>query len=223
MLRSLTRVSLRQTTASTPLSLRLRALSTLPSNSHVYVFPDPNNPAQHLLTFLPTSPPNASLAIGTTTASPPNPSSVQENPRFLDLLHSTIAEHGHQDPQLRGEATALATSTGGIPLAQTQRRQQTGSAGASDQGGHGGGGRGGWIHVYDLRHPPDFGRIPDPEDIFGSLEVDADGTFTDGTGDYQQSGTYRVCTRDGVVQLSDFLRGKLIQRLKAEEARLGKS
>jgi hypothetical protein len=70
-----------------------------------------------------------------------------------------------------------------------------------------------------LRHPPDFGRIPDPEDIFGSLEVDADGGFTDGTGRYQESGTYRVCTRDGVLMLSDYLRGKLVEALKREEAK----
>lgn len=222
MLRTLSRVSLRQTVTPTPLSLRLRALSTLPSNSHIYVFPDPSNPASHLLTFLPTSPPNPTLAIGSTTDNPPTPDSVRENHHFLKILHSTIAEHGHSDPQLRAEASALATSTGSIPLAQTQRRQQTGSAGASDQGGAGGGGMGGWIHVYDLRHPPDWGRIPDPEDIFGSMEVDPNGDFTDGTGLYQESGTYRVCTRDGILMLTDFLRGKLVERLRAEEAKLKK-
>jgi hypothetical protein len=97
----------------------------------------------------------------------------------------------------------------------------TGSAGASDQGGHSlGAGRGGWIHVYDLRHPPDFGRIPDPEDIFGSLEVDADGKFVGGDGRYQESGTYRVVTRDGVCGLSAFLRGKVVEELEREEAAL---
>lgn len=62
--------------------------------------------------------------------------------------------------------------------------------------------------MYDLRHPPDFGRIPDPEDIFGSVEVDGRGRFVEeevdsGTGrrrkgNYQESGTYRVVTRDGM-------------------------
>lgn len=73
-----------------------------------------------------------------------------------------------------------------------------GAGGASSQGGAGGGGRGGYIHVYDLRNPPDYGRIPWPEDIFGSLEVDPDGSFVDGNGRYQVSGTYRVVTRAGL-------------------------
>lgn len=72
--------------------------------------------------------------------------------------------------------------------------------------------------MSDNRHPPDFGRIADPEDIFGSLEVEGDGSFTDGTGRYQASGTYRLATRDGVLQLPDFLRQRLVERLKLEEA-----
>jgi hypothetical protein len=80
----------------------------------------------------------------------------------------------------------------------------------------GGGGRHGWVHVYDLRHPPDFGRIPDPEDIFGSVEVDGEGVFVGEGGGYQESGTYRIVTRDGVLGLSDYLREKLVARLKQE-------
>lgn len=72
-----------------------------------------------------------------------------------------------------------------------------GAGGASGQGGAGGGGRGGYIHVYDHRNPPDYGRIPFPEDIFGSLEVDSAGNFVDGKGRYQESGSYRVLTRAG--------------------------
>lgn len=75
-----------------------------------------------------------------------------------------------------------------------------GAGGASAQGGMGGGGVGGFIHVSDQRNPPDWGRIPWPEDILGSLEVDGEGRFVgnDGKGGYQRSGTYRVVTRDGV-------------------------
>ena len=81
----------------------------------------------------------------------------------------------------------------------------------------GGGGRGGWIHVSDLRHPPDYGRIAEPEDIFGSLEVDGEGKFVDRYGNYQDSGTYRVVTRDGILGLTDFMRERLVERLKVEE------
>ena len=77
-----------------------------------------------------------------------------------------------------------------------------GAGGASSQGGAGGGGRGGWVHVSDMRAPPDYGRIAWPEDIFGSLEVDGQGQFVrgeDGTlGNYQESGTYRIVTREGM-------------------------
>lgn len=77
-----------------------------------------------------------------------------------------------------------------------------GAGGASSQGGAGGGGRGGWVHVSDLRAPPDYGRIAWPEDIFGSLEVDAKGDFVEGSdgtkGNWQGSGTYRVITREGM-------------------------
>jgi hypothetical protein len=52
--------------------------------------------------------------------------------------------------------------------------------------------------VSDERAPPDYGRIAEPADIFGSLEVDAQGAFVDGNGNYQDSGTYRIVTRDGM-------------------------
>lgn len=128
-----------------------------------------------------------------------------------------IAEHAHSDPLVQSEAAVLISSSG-ASLFQTARRQETGSAGTADQGGHGGGGRGGFVHVSDQRRIPDFGRIPDPEDIFGSVEVDGNGEFVDGHGKYEQSGTYRMCTNDGILGLTDFLRGKLVERLKMEEA-----
>lgn len=62
----------------------------------------------------------------------------------------------------------------------------------------GGGGVGGWVHVADQRNPPDWGRIPWPEDILGSCEVDGNGAFVGVDGSYQRSGTYRICTREGV-------------------------
>lgn len=83
--------------------------------------------------------------------------------------------------------------------------------------------------MSDLRHPPDFGRIADPEDIFGSLEVDGHGEFVKGgggaegkadvEGNYQESGTYRVVTREGILELSSYLRERLVERLKELEGR----
>lgn len=132
-------------------------------------------------------------------------------------MNSVIAEHAHEDPQVKGQAAAMASSSG-AGLFQTTRRTITGSAGASDQGGAGGAGRGGWIHVSDNRHPPDFGRIAEPEDIFGSLEVDGAGNFVDTYGSYQKSGTYRIVTIDGVMHLPDYLATKMVERLQVEEA-----
>ncbi|OCT47798.1 hypothetical protein CLCR_03690 [Cladophialophora carrionii] len=195
----------------------LRAVSTLSNNPHIYVFANPQNPSSHILSLLPTDPPSPSLAVGTTTKLPPTPQSFTENPRLLPILHSVISESASSDPQVQSEA-AVMISNSGASFFQTARRQQTGSAGASDQGGHGSGGRGGWVHVADQRRIPDFGRIPDPEDIFGSVEVDGQGQFVDGHGRYQPSGTYRICTNDGILGLTDFMRQKLVERLKLEEA-----
>ncbi|KAL8904122.1 MAG: hypothetical protein Q9207_003473 [Kuettlingeria erythrocarpa] len=179
----------------------------------VYVFPDKtslNN--NHLLSFLPTDPPKPQLCVGSTTAVPPTPDSLTENHKFLSILHSVIGIHAHEDPDVQSQAQAMASTggsnlgSGGSLFPQERQRRGTrkgssygggpggggdGAGGANSQGGMGGAGRGGYIHVYDYRHPPDYGRIPDPEDIFGSLEVDGAGNFVDGHGKYQTSGTYR--------------------------------
>jgi len=68
----------------------------------------------------------------------------------------------------------------------------------SSQGGAGGGGGGGHVHLSDSRAPPDYGRIAWPEDIFGSIEVDGQGNVVGENGNYQESGSYRLCTRDGM-------------------------
>ena len=180
------------------------------------MFPDERSINSHLLSLLPTAPTKPGLSIGTTTQLPPTPDSLVENHRFLSLLHDVISKHAHEDMGVISQAQAMASSAGSslgsggafFPQ-QRQRRRGTsygggggtggdGAGGASSQGGAGGGGRGGHIHVYDLRHPPDFGRTPEPEDIFGSLEVDSEGHFVDGTGKYQNAGTYRMVTRDGM-------------------------
>lgn len=216
------------------LTLQLRGVSTLSNNPHIvssvlsndlsqvsnicqYVFPDPVSRDNHILSLLPTTPPTPSLAIGTSRRNPPSPDSFTENPRFLPIVHAVIAENAHLDPGVQSQAAVMISSSG-ASLFQPVRRQKTGSSGASDQGGHGSTARGGWVHISDMRRIPDFGRIADPEDIFGSVEVEGDGTFTDGTGNYQQSGTYRIVTNDGILGLSDFLRQKVVERLKMEES-----
>lgn len=169
----------------------------------------------HILTLLPSDPPLPELSIGITSKIPPTSSSLEENHRLLDILQSIIAQHAHEDPDVISQARAMASPAGGHLGAI---RSGNAAGGASDQGGMGGAGRGGWIHVSDQRNPPDYGRIAWPEDIFGSLEVDGRGDFVDGHGRYQPSGTYRIVTREGILGLSPFLREKLVQRLRLEEA-----
>lgn len=149
-----------------------------------------------------------------------------------------IKEHAAQDPEVKGAAAMYASQagsalgSGGVFFPQQNKRKRRsasekaqahggsggaggdGAGGASSQGGAGGGGRGGYIHVSDQRNPPDFGRVAWPEDIFGSLEVDGEGNFIDGNGRYQEAGTYRACTNEGVLVLSPFLRTKLVERLQ---------
>jgi hypothetical protein len=149
---------------------------------------------------------------------PPTPESLIENPRFLSILQDVFKTYATQEPWVQSQASAFASTSGsalgsgGMFFPQQKRKTPRsgggggtggdGAGGASGQGGAGGGGRGGWIHVSDLRAPPDYGRIAWPEDIFGSLEVDGTGQFVkgdDGTyGNWQSSGTYRVITREGM-------------------------
>lgn len=124
------------------------------------VFPNPKSPNSYVLSLLDTAPPNPSLAIGTTTAVPPTPSSFQSNPRFLAILNDVLAQHAADDPGLKSQAQAFA-SPGGFSFiqARSQRGTGTGAGGASAEGGAGGAGVGGWVHLSDSRNPPDFGRI----------------------------------------------------------------
>ncbi|RMZ84345.1 hypothetical protein DV738_g566, partial [Chaetothyriales sp. CBS 135597] len=194
-----------------------RCLSTLPGHPHIYVAEDPRSINSHLLTLLPTDPPTSELALGTTAELPPTTSSFRTNDRFVNILNSVLAQHACEDQLVQSQAASL-TSSSTATLFQTQSRGRRNATGAFEQAVSGPARVGGWIHVSDLRKPPDFGRIADPEDIFGSLEVDADGNFVDGHGRYQASGTYRIVTRDGVLGLTEFLREKLVERLKLEEA-----
>ncbi|KAJ5949568.1 hypothetical protein N7454_001152 [Penicillium verhagenii] len=207
-------------------SMQLRGVATLEGNSHIYVFPSEGAAGSHILSLLPTEPVNQDLAIGTTSKLPPTTDSLRENPKFLGILQEVFSAYAHEDPEAQSQAQVMVSTSGanlysggvltGGNRRKNKRRADMGdsSGGASGQGGAGSAGRGGWIHVSDSRRPPDFGRIAWPEDIFGSLEVDADGHFVGGDGRYQSSGTYRTVTRDGILGMSPFLRAKLVKRLK---------
>ncbi|CRG87561.1 hypothetical protein PISL3812_04579 [Talaromyces islandicus] len=192
-----------------------RSVSTLQGHPYIYTFPDSARPGHHLLSLIPSEPPQADLAIGTTSKLPPTPDSFTENSKFLQVLQEVVSEHATEDPEVKSQAKVMISTaganlgSGGVFFAQNRKPHRPGygggggtggdsAGGASGQGGAGSGGRGGWIHVSDSRRPPEYGRIAWPEDIFGSVEVDGNGEFVGERGNYQSSGTYRIVTRDGM-------------------------
>ncbi|KAF2133681.1 hypothetical protein P153DRAFT_372286 [Dothidotthia symphoricarpi CBS 119687] len=185
-----------------------RHISTLPENPSIYVHDHPLDRTKSLLSLLPTTPPTPQLAIGTCTSLPATPQSFTPNPPFLQILSSVCATYAAHDPMVQQQAAVFA-SPGGFNLGGS-------NDGANNQAGAGGGTRGGWIHVSDLRNPPDYGRIAWPEDIIGSLEVSGHGKVVDG-GNWSESGTYRIVTREGILGLTDFMRGKVMERLRELE------
>lgn len=162
-----------------------------------YVFKHPLDPSRSLLTLLPTEPPNVDLALGSSSSLPPTPTNFAENPSFRPILHSVLGIYATQDPHVKQQAAVYASS-GGANLGGASGSNADAAGGANHQGGMGGGNQGGWIHVSDERNPPDWGRIAWPEDIFGSVEVDGLGRFVGENGNYQDSGTYRMVTREGM-------------------------
>jgi hypothetical protein len=181
-----------------------------------YVFPESQSSGSgHILSLLPTEPPARGLVIGTTTTIPPTPRTFKENPNFHTILQEVLKEYACKDPQVVSQAQAFASAggsslgSGGAFFPQQPKRTRRhssggggaggdGAGGASAQGGAGGAGRGGWVHVSDSRNPPDYGRIAWPEDIFGSVQVDGNGDFVGEGGSYQESGTYRILTTEGM-------------------------
>ncbi|KAI1786927.1 hypothetical protein LXA43DRAFT_975521 [Ganoderma leucocontextum] len=70
----------------------------------------------------------------------------------------------------------------------------------------------GWMHIHDNRNIPALGRIGDPDDIIASVRVE-NGEILAET--YQPMPSYRLCTADGVLQLTEGLATRLVEVLKA--------
>ena len=72
-----------------------------------------------------------------------------------------------------------------------------------------------WLHVADERNPPPWGRIPLPEDIFGSVLL-SKGIIQPNT--YQRMPSQRFVTSNGLFQLSSpmqsILRATLLKEVK---------
>ncbi|CAA7261109.1 unnamed protein product [Cyclocybe aegerita] len=68
----------------------------------------------------------------------------------------------------------------------------------------------GWMHIHDQRNPPDQSRIGDPDDIIASVLVKGSQIQPDM---YEPMPSYRVCTADGVLQLTPGLAAHLRREL----------
>jgi len=77
----------------------------------------------------------------------------------------------------------------------------------------------GWMHIHDNRNIPALGRIGDPDDIIASVRVE-DGQILAET--YQPMPSYRLCTSDGVLQLTEGLAKRLREVLEARAQEEGR-
>ncbi|RPB21272.1 hypothetical protein L211DRAFT_840872 [Terfezia boudieri ATCC MYA-4762] len=161
-----------------------RYVATLEGHPHIYIYPHPTNRSSHLLTLLPTTPPTPSLSLGTTSTLPPSLSTFTPNPKFLPLLQRTLSQHAQHDPSILSSAAAFAASSLQSLWSRDRRAKPTG----------------GWVHVTDERSPPEWGRIGDVEDIFGSIAVDGTGRVLpkEEGGGYEPCLGYRIWTRNGM-------------------------
>ena len=128
------------------------------------------------------------------------------------MLDKILSQHAHKDPWVTSDALAFASSGGSSfrPPPPGKKANYDGSTGY--QGGAGGGGVGGYVHVYDQRAVPAYGRIPEPQDIFGSLLVDRQGKVVEGS--WERNAAYRVLTgMGGLTRLSPWLVEKVREEL----------
>ncbi|RKP35547.1 hypothetical protein BJ085DRAFT_3308, partial [Dimargaris cristalligena] len=69
----------------------------------------------------------------------------------------------------------------------------------------------GWMHLEDQRNPPPYGRIPRPEDIIGSVQVEQGSIVPES---YERMPTHRTVSLKGLFQLSAELQDYIIEQLK---------
>ncbi|KAG0232714.1 hypothetical protein BGW42_007968 [Actinomortierella wolfii] len=69
----------------------------------------------------------------------------------------------------------------------------------------------GWTHIPDYRNPAPYGRIPLPEDIFGSVQI-VEGEIKPET--YQRMPSHRIVSSNGLFVLSQYLHQQLLQHLR---------
>ncbi|KAH9854568.1 hypothetical protein C2E23DRAFT_725907 [Lenzites betulinus] len=180
--------------------------STLPDPDRpdlfYHLYNAPNAVSAHgpifALSFLPEAPPSilSDAVIGWLPASGAGEEAglndFVENEKFRELLHSAI------QAALRDGADEVQRN-GAIQLGE------------------------GWMHIHGMspscphiadcpsRNLPALGRIGDPDDIIASVRVENAQINAD---TYQPMPSYRMCTSDGVLQLTEGLAARLIEVLR---------
>ncbi|KAJ1547170.1 hypothetical protein HK096_004097 [Nowakowskiella sp. JEL0078] len=71
--------------------------------------------------------------------------------------------------------------------------------------------REGWLNINDSRVFVPWGRVGDPEDIFGSIQLQKGEIVA---GSYQRLSTHRLLSINGLFQLSDYLHDKMVISLE---------
>ncbi|KAI9104829.1 hypothetical protein DFS34DRAFT_604677 [Phlyctochytrium arcticum] len=70
----------------------------------------------------------------------------------------------------------------------------------------------GFLNINDQRTPSPWGRVSDPEDILGTIQLD-NGKLVSGS--YEGMPTHRLVSGNGLFQLSELLHGKLLDKLRS--------
>ncbi|KAJ3395636.1 hypothetical protein HDU80_010269 [Chytriomyces hyalinus] len=67
------------------------------------------------------------------------------------------------------------------------------------------------MNISDQRTYTPWGRVSDPEDLLGSVLL-KDGNIVEKS--YERTPTHRLVSLNGLVQLSEFLHAKLVEKLQ---------
>ncbi|ANB14757.1 hypothetical protein AWJ20_2364 [Sugiyamaella lignohabitans] len=106
-----------------------------------------------------------------------DPGEFSSHQKFLDIAHKTIGEHIQNCPVF---SQLAAAEQGEKSL---------------------------FFHIYDLRRPPPHGRIPEVEDIVGTVRLES-GKIVPNS--YEPNAMYRSVTPYGIFTVSDYLNSKIV-------------
>jgi len=187
------------------LQRRFTTASELPSSS----FSDPDRPELFYHLFDPPTPVSSSAPVFALSFLPSPPDSVESSTVIGWLPASAPGDADEaglndfvENPKFR-EVLHEAIRSGledGVDDIQINGAVQT---------------QQGWMHIHDNRNIPALGRIGDPDDIIASVRVE-NGKIMAET--YQPMPSYRLCTSDGVLQLTEGLAQRLKEVLQARAA-----